>query len=255
MEKRICCVCGGEVKRRNYSLPPEETRCRSCIGRANSMMRSRKNIGKKWPNQTSNCGYFYVRKPEHPNADVNGYVKRANLVWEETNNELMPDGYILHHKDMNRQNDGIENLQLVTPSEHARIHVKHNKNHIPIYVSPNLIFEEKLQEARKHMKLDDVILTDGREKWKKVRSAKDNYYRGMVKVPLWHKASYRMKNKDSKPRKNNNTFSVYVKKENGDMKLYLKDLTSAQAIKEADKYYADTDLSAFILREEYTNKQ
>lgn len=44
-----------------------------------------------------------------------------NRVWEEHFGEI-PDGYQIHHRDGNKTNNNIENLQLVTPFEHKRIH-------------------------------------------------------------------------------------------------------------------------------------
>lgn len=43
------------------------------------------------------------------------------LVWEEHFGKI-PDGYQIHHIDGNKTNNVIENLQLVTPLEHKRIH-------------------------------------------------------------------------------------------------------------------------------------
>lgn len=46
-----------------------------------------------------------------------------NHVWEKHNGK-MPKGYEIHHIDNNKLNNNIDNLMLVTPSEHAKIHVK-----------------------------------------------------------------------------------------------------------------------------------
>lgn len=43
------------------------------------------------------------------------------LVWEKYFGKI-PDGYQIHHIDSNKTNNKIENLQLVTPLEHKRIH-------------------------------------------------------------------------------------------------------------------------------------
>lgn len=43
------------------------------------------------------------------------------LIWEE-NFGAIPDGMQIHHKDFNKENNDISNLQLVTPLEHKRIH-------------------------------------------------------------------------------------------------------------------------------------
>ncbi len=48
------------------------------------------------------------------------YIHR--LVWEAFVGEI-PKGYIVHHKDGNRQNNSLSNLQLVTAKEHHDIHL------------------------------------------------------------------------------------------------------------------------------------
>lgn len=42
-------------------------------------------------------------------------------IWEK-NNGFKPKGHIIHHIDENKLNNDISNLQLVTRTEHARIH-------------------------------------------------------------------------------------------------------------------------------------
>lgn len=48
------------------------------------------------------------------------YIHR--LVWEAFVGEI-PKGYIVHHKDGNRQNNSLSNLKLVTTKEHHDIHL------------------------------------------------------------------------------------------------------------------------------------
>ena len=43
------------------------------------------------------------------------------IIWEKHNGKI-PIGMQIHHKDFNKENNRIENLQLVTPLEHKRIH-------------------------------------------------------------------------------------------------------------------------------------
>ena len=64
--------------------------------------------------------YFRVilRGPRHSRRSC--YIHR--LVWEAFVGEI-PKGYIVHHKDGNRQNNSLSNLQLVTAKEHHDIHL------------------------------------------------------------------------------------------------------------------------------------
>lgn len=93
-------------------------------------------------------------------------------VWEtETENEI-PSGYAIHHKDHNKNNNEIDNLQIVTSSEHAKIH------------GQALTEEQKI--ARKNNIIQNVIpksvewhkSEDGRE-WHKehYEQMKDKWYK------------------------------------------------------------------------------
>ena len=55
-----------------------------------------------------------------------GYYKHANIfmhryVWEFYNGEI-PEGYEIHHKDLNRNNNDIENLECISVSDHRKLH-------------------------------------------------------------------------------------------------------------------------------------
>lgn len=66
-----------------------------------------------------------VHKPTkkgHIRICVNGKLVFEHVfVWEKHYGKI-PKGYQVHHKDRNPANNDINNLQLVTPLEHKRIH-------------------------------------------------------------------------------------------------------------------------------------
>lgn len=68
-------------------------------------------------------GYLLVRCPEHPKA-INGYIQESHFVWEQHNHRRVPDDHIIHHKDGDRTNNKIENLELTTQHDHALLHHK-----------------------------------------------------------------------------------------------------------------------------------
>jgi hypothetical protein len=90
-------------------------------------MRERDQRGSKNPNwkggQTkSQKGYVYVKRPGHPRAMKNGYVKRADLVLEAVIGRPLVRGEEAHHKNHVRDDDSPDNLELHTKSMHARLH-------------------------------------------------------------------------------------------------------------------------------------
>lgn len=58
-----------------------------------------------------------------------GHLKLRNgktihrMVWEYYNGKI-PEGYVIHHKDENKLNNSIDNLQLLTRKEHKILHMK-----------------------------------------------------------------------------------------------------------------------------------
>lgn len=68
-------------------------------------------------------GYVYILKPDHPNSDKRGYVKRSNLLMEQHLDRYLEPEEIVHHKNEIRNDDRIENLRLfASPSKHATFH-------------------------------------------------------------------------------------------------------------------------------------
>lgn len=75
-----------------------------------------------------NQGYMYWLRPHHPNADVNGYVKRANLIMESILKRYLNPQEIVHHIDSNKLNDHPKNLRLFeSKKSHEVFHSKTRK--------------------------------------------------------------------------------------------------------------------------------
>lgn len=70
----------------------------------------------------SSRGYWYVQDPDHPRANKEGYVKRANLVIEAQVGRYLCIGEVVHHVDHDRSNDALENLQLMSTASHRELH-------------------------------------------------------------------------------------------------------------------------------------
>lgn len=66
-------------------------------------------------------GYIIIKVDNHPNAN-NGYVKYHRFVMEQALGRYLATNEHVHHIDGNKLNNSLDNLQMVTPEEHGRIH-------------------------------------------------------------------------------------------------------------------------------------
>ncbi|MCC5465530.1 HNH endonuclease [Pelosinus baikalensis] len=67
-------------------------------------------------------GYIYIHYPSHPNANCNGYVFEHRLIVEKHLGRYLRKDEIVHHKDENKNNNCIENLQVMSNEEHIKYH-------------------------------------------------------------------------------------------------------------------------------------
>jgi hypothetical protein len=85
-------------------------------------------------------GIRYIRYPESKEADRRKYydaqikqgkhyktIRLHRSIWEYYNSEI-PDGYDIHHKDLNPLNNDISNLECISKSEHAFRHKERSSN-------------------------------------------------------------------------------------------------------------------------------
>jgi hypothetical protein len=69
-------------------------------------------------------GYTKVQCPTHPNADGKGYVGVHILAMEEYLGRYLGKDEIVHHRDDNKANNAIDNLELMTDSAHRSHHAR-----------------------------------------------------------------------------------------------------------------------------------
>lgn len=102
---------------------PEETvKKAQKAARKKGMKSFRENPSKKdWR------GWRMIYIPtDHPDLEK-GWMLEHHFVWWKNTEELPPEDKVVHHKDGNKKNNDFDNLQLVTPKEHAKIHNDQNK--------------------------------------------------------------------------------------------------------------------------------
>lgn len=69
-------------------------------------------------------GYISVYYPDHPDANEEGYIMQHRLVMEKHIGRRLQKNEVVHHKNRNRSDNRIENLELMTASEHMSFHMK-----------------------------------------------------------------------------------------------------------------------------------
>jgi len=69
-------------------------------------------------------GYIEVSCPDHPNSNSGGYIFQHRLVMEQHLGRLLTEDEVIHHINSNKRDNRIENLIVLTCSEHQAIHAK-----------------------------------------------------------------------------------------------------------------------------------
>lgn len=67
-------------------------------------------------------GYIVVLSPDHPRADMNGFVFEHILVWEHIHGCPVGDGYCIHHINGKKDDNSPENLVRMSFGEHTAFH-------------------------------------------------------------------------------------------------------------------------------------
>lgn len=73
-------------------------------------------------NIVSKGDYIYTTVKEHPNATKNGYVLLHRIIMENHLKRLLTKQEIVHHKDGNKKNNDLSNLELMEKSIHNKEH-------------------------------------------------------------------------------------------------------------------------------------
>jgi hypothetical protein len=79
----------------------------------------------EWQVYMRNGPYELVKAPEdYPGKKYRGrYVYEHHLIWWQNHGYTVPNEHVVHHKNENKRDNRIENLELKSVSEHAREHV------------------------------------------------------------------------------------------------------------------------------------
>lgn len=122
MKTITCLQCGD--KKEKYEREGDKFCDRSCY-----MEWKRANPNKKaYKEKIFVSGYYYLYKPEHPNA-IKGkrYIAEHRHVLEQKIGRYLLSNEIAHHIDGNKQNNKPENLEVLIASEHSKYHAEQRK--------------------------------------------------------------------------------------------------------------------------------
>ena len=66
--------------------------------------------------------YWYVRCPQNPGATKQGYMTEQRFTMEQHLGRLLRHNEIVHHINHDKYDNRLENLQVVSHSQHAKLH-------------------------------------------------------------------------------------------------------------------------------------
>ena len=72
--------------------------------------------------KVNKSGYVYIQAPDHPYCTKLGYVMEHRLLAEQALGRFLKKDEIVHHIDGDKANNDIENLEVLTRSEHVMRH-------------------------------------------------------------------------------------------------------------------------------------
>jgi hypothetical protein len=71
-------------------------------------------------------GYILIYSPNYHRA-INNYVSEHLLVWEQSHNKKLPDGWIIHHLNGIKNDNRIENLVAMPRKSHIHLGTPYKK--------------------------------------------------------------------------------------------------------------------------------
>lgn len=106
-----CIVCGKEFETRKYYI--RRGQMKTCSIECRAIYKRKDGFEYKGVWYSINAQGYY------DNARKRKIYHR--VIWEEQNGTI-PDGHIIHHKNENKLDNHMENLELIEWGEHTRLH-------------------------------------------------------------------------------------------------------------------------------------
>lgn len=140
VRKNTCPTCGGEKDGRavecmscsSYRKATRQWKDKSVRKRMQDGMNAKAKTRRKlfehitldsnWSRRTDGRAYTYYWE-----GDTKRFIYRYQWVWMQVNGAI-PKGYAVHHKNHDRTDDRLENLEIMPRDEHAHLHEPERRN-------------------------------------------------------------------------------------------------------------------------------
>ena len=127
-----------------------------------------------------NGDYLFAKIKNHPKANKHGYVYEHRIVIENNINRILNDNEIVHHKNGNKKDNDINNLELLNNVEHICHHNDERKGRT--FVELKCPFCKKLFEKEKR---NCHLSKKGQEFTFCSRSCNKNFYKSIPSQEIY----------------------------------------------------------------------
>ncbi len=87
-------------------------------------------------------GYWYIRKPDHPNAHRGGYVAEHILIVTEIEGRPLVKGEMVHHIDLDKHHNTSDNLVICDSKQHREYHLQLEMIAVQLYRQGLVVFDK-----------------------------------------------------------------------------------------------------------------
>lgn len=121
-----CLECGKPIEKAHLKVKWETerrykaARAKFCNKTCSNRWNARNRANTKYRRLTTR-GYVEVWMPDHPMAQKNGYLMEHRLVMAEHLGRPLERGEVVHHKNEDKTDNRIENLELLSKAVHDRL--------------------------------------------------------------------------------------------------------------------------------------